>query len=255
MKIVEAYATKCPCWSKNLYQQSIGPDNKNADPNYQAFYACKPPRLILHSVGCSRASAKVQAQKWNQAGNGSAIAHAAIDAETGDVWQTLRWNMRGWHAGTAGNNCAVGVEMCESTAIRYLKVGESGYQPGKFEVLDLAKARSNCETTYRSAVELFAYLCQLLGSKPSEIRSHNEWNREHGVSGHIDPEHFWRQLGMSYTMNGFRADVAAMVQNATATGELYRIQVGAFRNRAYAEAFLHEVQEKYPGAFIKTEKQ
>ena len=26
---------------------------------------------------------------------------------------------------------------------------------------------------------------------------------------HADPEHLWRQLGMGYTMDGFRADVAA----------------------------------------------
>lgn len=26
---------------------------------------------------------------------------------------------------------------------------------------------------------------------------------------HVDPEHLWRQLGMGYTMDGFRADVAA----------------------------------------------
>ena len=40
------------------------------------------------------------------------------------------------------------------------------------------------------------------------ILSHNEAGKRGIASGHVDPEHLWRGLGMYYTMDGFRKDVA-----------------------------------------------
>lgn len=37
--------------------------------------------------------------------------------------------------------------------------------------------------------------------------------------------------------------------------KIYRVQVGAFENKAYAESFLKDVQKTYPDAFIVTNKQ
>lgn len=36
---------------------------------------------------------------------------------------------------------------------------------------------------------------------------------------HADPEHLWRQLGMGYTMDGFRADVAEAMNKNDEEGE------------------------------------
>ena len=39
------------------------------------------------------------------------------------------------------------------------------------------------------------------------IISHAEGHKRGIASNHGDPEHLWRQLGMGYTMDGFRKDV------------------------------------------------
>ena len=242
MQIVEALAVLNDCYAANLARGS---------KRYRNFQDNGPQALMLHSVGCARADGKVQAGKWNQA-NYKACAHAAIDSNTGIVYQTLPWNFLGWHCGSGANGTAndthIGVEMCESNYIRYYLPGEAGYQPGKFSILDKDKAQAHAKTTYNAAVELFAMLCVQYAIDPvSGIISHNEGGKAGIASGHIDPEHFWTQLGMSYTMDSFRKAVKAKLD----TGDtLYRIQVGAFRNKDYAEAYLAKVQKDYPNAFI-----
>lgn len=252
--IIERICTKSGCYQTNVRQKALPADKQNS--NYRAFYAEKRPLLILHSLGCARDSADVQAERWDNP-NGQAIAHACVDARNGYTVQTLPWDYRGWHAGEAGNNVTIGVETAESLSIRY--IGSTD----RFEILDKAKARQNCKTAYDGAVELFAYLCQMFGIDPlgkreingklfPEVLGHCEWNRIRGVAGHSDPEHYWAQLGMPYTMDGFRRDVKAKLEQGQTDGAIYRIQVGAFRNRAYAEAYLARVQEHFPEAYITT---
>jgi hypothetical protein len=254
-QIVEAWASQSPCWKKNLYQQSIGPKHKDADPNYQAFYQCDPD-FVVHSLGCARASAAIQSQRWNSESNTSAIAHFAVDANDGKAWQNLRLDMYGWHAGVEGNRRFIGIELCESDAIRYRGVTD------RFDILDAERAKAHAQTAYEGGVALLAELCALRGKDPmTAILSHHEWNQRRGVAGHTDPDHFWQQLGLPYTMDGFRADVAArMAEDAgepapseeSGAGIIYRVQVGAFRNRDYAESFLEQVREHFPNAFIRT---
>lgn len=214
MKIIERWATKCPCWSTNLTQQGLPPEKRSS--NYNAYYqnfANHNIYLYLHSLGCARKSADYQADRWDVATNDNAIAHAVIDSEDGDVRQVLRWDMRGWHVGGTNNNLGIGVEMCESDAIRY--IGTSA----KFEVLDMAKARSHCTTAYNSAVELFAKLCIAFELDPAtRILSHKEGGKRGIASGHVDPEHYWNGLGMGYTMDGFRSAVALKMNEIAQNG-------------------------------------
>ena len=80
----------------------------------------------------------------------------------------------------------------------------------------MATAKRNCETAYNSAVELFAYLCKELNLDPladGVIISHCEGNKRGIASNHGDPEHLWRGLKMPYTMDGFRRDVRAAMDN------------------------------------------
>lgn len=244
MRIVEAFITQNDCWASNV---------NRVDSRYRKFQDEGPQGLMLHSLGCARADGALQISKWNIP-NYSVNAHAVIDSNSGVVYQALPWNYRGWHCGSgangSANNTHVGVELGESTWIRYYQRGETDYEPGKFDVIDIGKAQNNAVVAYNAAVELFAMLCEKYAIDPmTGIISHNEGGKAGIASGHIDPEHYWRQLNMSYTMDGFRAAVKEKLEQEDV---IYRIQVGAFRNRAYAEAFLAKVQKDYPNAFITT---
>lgn len=164
--------------------------------------------LMLHSVGCAQPSAEVFIKKWNLESYDRACVHAFIDANTGTVYQTLPWNKRGWHCGDSGNNTHIGVEMCESSYISYT----SGT---KFNINNKTKAQADGRRAYKAAVELFAMLCQKYNLDPAKkgvIVSHREGYALGIASNHGDPEHYWKGLGLSYTMDGFRKDVAAQIK-------------------------------------------
>jgi len=47
------------------------------------------------------------------------------------------------------------------------------------------------------------------------IISHAEGHKRGIASNHGDPDHLWRQLGMDYSMDKFRADVAARMNGGS----------------------------------------
>lgn len=176
INIIEAFATANKC--------------------YQAVTPLYPQGIMLHSVGCAQPSAAVFARNFNQyqPGGASVCVHAFVQAD-GTVYQTLPWGMRAWHCGGSANSTHIGVEMTEpSTTMSY------------------AEAAEQIAGTYRTAVELFARLCETYGLDPladGVIIGHAEGHRRGVASNHADPEYLWRQYGMGYTMDGFRRDVAA----------------------------------------------
>lgn len=198
MEIVKSYLTRNPCYVRNA---------KKTDSRDVAFQKSGPKKLMLHSVGTPQPDAAVFVKNWNKSSYTRACVHAFISAIDGTVYQTLPWNYRGWHAGkSAGNNICVGVEMCEPSSIKY--TGGSS-----FKILDKAKAVKQCKTAYDSAVELFARLCKAYKLDPlKDITSHYEGHQAGIASNHGDPRHLWAGLGMSYTMDGFRKDVAAKIK-------------------------------------------
>lgn len=160
------------------------------NPCYTAKRKITVKGLMLHSVGCPQPSAKVFVESWNTPTK-KVCVHAFIDGNTGDVYQTLPWNHRGWHCGGSANNTHIGVEMCE---------------PPKGA--DRASARAMVQRTYDNAVSLFAHLCTVYGLDPmTDIISHREGAKRGVASNHADPEHLWSQLGMGYTMDTFRKAV------------------------------------------------
>ena len=181
--------------------QSICTDN----PCYKTGQTIKVKGLMLHSVGCNQPKAQVFVNQWSKANPITQVCpHGVIDANDGTVYQTLPWNHRGWHGGGASNSTHIGVEMCEHATIKY----SNG---GKFTVTNEADAKERVKTAYDSAVELFAYLCQEYKLNPlgdGVIVSHHEGNLRGIASNHGDPEHLWGGVGTSYTMDGFRRDVA-----------------------------------------------
>ena len=175
MKIIEAFAVKNKC--------------------YQAGAPLTPRGIMLHSVGCAQPSAAVFARSFNQyqPGGASVCVHAFVQAD-GTVYQTMPWEMRGWHCGGSANSTHIGVEMTEPSA-----------------GMTYAEAAEQIAGTYHTAVELFAALCKQYELDPAQdgvIIGHAEGHRRGVASNHADPELLWRTYDMGYTMNGFRRDVA-----------------------------------------------
>lgn len=191
MNVIERFITKNDCYRNNV--------NK-VDSRYTTFQTRGPVGLMLHSVGTPQSRAKVFADGWDVPGKDVAV-HAVLQAD-GTVYQCLPWNFRGWHAGGTANNTHIGVEMTEPDQIRYTG-------GANFTVTDLTAARQQAEGCYRTAVDLFAMLCRDLGLSPDTIISHAEGAKQGIASGHADPEHLWRGLGLGYTMDSFRKAVAA----------------------------------------------
>lgn len=226
MKIIEKFLTKNPC--------------------YTCGRTITPKGLMLHSVGCPQPSAMVFINQWNPPSNGREVCvHGFIDGNTGDVYQTLPWNRRGWHAGGSANNTHIGVEMCEPSCIKY--TGGSS-----FTCSDTAKAKEVAKRTYDAAVELFAYLCKQYKLDPladGVIISHKEGHARGVASNHGDPEHLWKGLKLSYTMDGFRKDVKAAMGGTASTQEpaqktIYRVQCGAYAVKANADKLAAQLEKK-----------
>lgn len=225
MKIIQSILTKNPCY---IVGQRITVKG-----------------LMLHSVGTSQPSAMVFIKQWNPPANGRQVCvHGFIDGNTGDVYQTLPWNYRGWHGGTLANNTHIGVEMCEPSTIKYTG-GAS------FKDLNPAKSKEVVMRTYNAAVELFAYLCKQYNLDPLKdgvIISHAEGYKRGIASNHGDPDHLWKSYGLS--MDGFRAAVHDRMNpgntaSSSQKDEIYRVrkspndaktQKGAYRNLNGAKA-------------------
>lgn len=187
MELIESIMTKNPC--------------------YTAGRKITVKGLMLHSVGCPQPSAQAFIKNWNNPNYKSACVHAFIDGNTGIAYQTLPWNHRGWHGGGASNNTHIGVEMCEPACIEYV----SG---SKFTCKNVAAAKACVDRTYKTAVELFAMLCKKFNLNPlKDIVSHREGHALGIATNHGDPEHLWKGVGLSYTMDGFRNDVKKKMNN------------------------------------------
>ena len=163
---------------------------------YQAGAPLTPRGIMLHSVGTPQPSAAVFARSFNQyqPGGVSVCVHAFAQAD-GTVYQTLPWEMRGWHCGGSANSTHIGVEMTEPSA-----------------GMTRSEAAEQIAGTYRTVVELFAELCKQYELDPAQdgvIIGHAEGHRRGVASNHADPELLWRTYDMGYTMDGFRRDVAA----------------------------------------------
>ena len=176
MQIIQAFVTQNKC--------------------YQAGAPLTPRGIMLHSVGTPQPSAAVFARSFNQyqPGGVSVCVHAFAQAD-GTVYQTLPWEMRGWHCGGSANSTHIGVEMTEPSA-----------------GMTRSEAAEQIAGTYRTVVELFAELCKQYELDPAQdgvIIGHAEGHRRGVASNHADPEYLWQQYGMGYTMDGFRRDVAA----------------------------------------------
>lgn len=168
---------------------------------YQAGAPLTPQGIMLHSIGTPQPSAAVLARYFDQyqPGGQSVCVHAFVQAD-GTVYQTLPWEMRGWHCGGAANNTHIGIEMTEPDVS-----------------MPYAAAAEQITGTYRTAVALFAQLCGVYGLDPladGVIIGHAEGHRRGVASNHADPAYLWDTYGMGFTMDGFRRAVAEAMAGA-----------------------------------------
>ncbi len=212
MKLVESFMTRHVCYKTAKIRPVKG--------------------LMLHSVGCSQPKASAFIKSWNTETFTRAGIHAFIDGNDGTVYQTLPWEYRAGHCGSSingsANNTHIGVEMCEPATIKYTS-------DFTFKVLDEKDAKAVAKRTYEAAVELFAMLCKKYALDPladGVIISHAEGHARGIASNHGDPEHFWKGLGMSYTMDGFRNDVKKALDGIKDAGT----QSSVFKGITEAEA-------------------
>lgn len=196
MKIVESFLTKNDC--------------------YKGGRTITPKGLMLHSVGVGQPDAAVFLRNWNKSGLTKCV-HGVISAKDGTIYQTLPWNRRGWHGGGSSNNTHIGVEMCEPSQIQY--TGGASFKVKGNTPAEIAankeKAIAAAMITYNAAVELYAMLCKQYKLDPmKDICSHAEGYKKKIASNHGDPDHIWRQLGMSVSMDTFRAAVKAEMEKS-----------------------------------------
>lgn len=162
----------------------------------------KPRGVMVHSTGANNPYLRryiapddgrlgePSSRHWNQGGVGACV-HAMIGKlADGSVcaYQTLPWNMRGWHCGRSGNDTHIAFEICEDG------LTDEGY----------------FRATYQAAVELTAYLCKLYHLDPQAdgvVLCHSEGYARGIASNHADVMHWWGRYGVS--MDDFRRDVAA----------------------------------------------
>jgi len=117
------------------------------------------------------------------------------------TYQTLPWNMRGWHCGGSGNDTHIGFEICE-------------------DGLDDA---SYFSAVYREAAELCAYLCREYGLTEKDVICHSEGYKLGIASNHSDVMHWFPRFGKS--MDAFRAEVRKLLED-TGNSKTYIVQKG-----------------------------
>lgn len=164
--------------------------------------------IMLHSVGSAQPSAKAYASSFNTFNpNGSEVCPHAFIQSDGTVYQLLPWDMKGWHAGGSANSSHIGLEMCESSSIVYIDDTQLYAED--------ESAVEYTRNTYEAAARLCAALCIRYELDPLEsgvIISHSEGNARGMASAHHDPEHLWDGLGLDYSMDSFRLEVAAIMK-------------------------------------------
>ena len=154
--------------------------------------------IMVHSTGCNNTNVDTYLNCWNQhrPGGRQVCVHAFIgklsDGSVG-TYQTLPWDMVGWHSGQGANGNAnfmgyIGFEICED---------------------DLTD-RVYFEKVYREAVELCVYLCQQFGLTEKDILCHSEGHAIGIASNHADVMHWFPKFGKN--MDTFRSDVKAELE-------------------------------------------
>lgn len=226
---------------------------------YKAGKAIVPKGIMVHSTGANNPNLKryvgpddgllginQYGNHWNTAtpGGRQVCVHAFIGKlKDGSIatYQTLQWNMVGWHSGSGSKGNAnylgyIGFEICEDG------LTDTAY----------------FNKVYTEAVELCVYLCKQYNLTEKDIICHSEGHTLGIASNHGDVMHWFPKHGKN--MDTFRAAVKAGLAateapapvTPTASKKYYRVQVGAYSVKANADAMLAKIKAAgFTDAFIK----
>lgn len=195
------------------------------DFNFTQYYLTKnecylsgkkmtPAGIIVHSTGANNKTLKryigpddgklgvnKYGNHWNQVMDREVCVHAFIGTladGTVACYQTLPWDMVGWHSGRGANGSAnnmgyIGFEICED---------------------DLTDAKYFNEI-YEMAAHLCAYLCQEYNIPIEKVICHSEAHTLGIASNHGDVMHWFPKFGKN--MDTFRTYVKTLVGNIKPT--------------------------------------
>ncbi len=184
---------------------------------------------------------------WNQyrPGGQQICCHAFIGKlKDGTIatYQILPWDCKGWNNGGSSNNTHIAFEICE----------------------DDRTDKVYFDKVYKEAVELCAYLCKMYNIDVSNVIDHAEGYKKGIASNHGDVGHWFPKFGKS--MDTFRKDVTAQIkanEAAASSGSggktettgnvMYRVQVGAYKVKANAEAMKKKLKDAGFDAIIKVD--
>lgn len=189
---------------------------------FKAGRTIVPRGVMVHSTGANNPSLRRYVQPddgllgqnpngnhWNQPGVNKCV-HAFIGRTAAGktaVYQTLPWEHRGWHCGGKGNDTHLSFEICEDG------LEDEGY----------------FKEVYQAAVELTAMLCRRFGLDPladGVVVDHREGNLRGIASAHGDVAHWFSRFGR--TMDDFRADTAAQMEEDDMTQETFNEMMEAY---------------------------
>lgn len=148
----------------------------------------------------------IYGNSWNRSG-ADVAPHAAIGKLADGsyaVVKTLEYTQPCWGAAFGPNGSYDGRIKVNGAKIA------GGPLNVQFEMIEDGSAgdKNHCKAMYELAVDFCVYLCRLFPSiKIENIISHKEAHARGRGSNHGDPESYWKRCGMSYTMDGFRAEV------------------------------------------------
>ena len=173
------------------------------NPCYKIGKKIIPKGIMVHSTGANNPNLSryipfghnPNSNHWNQSST-KVCVHGFIGKDIDGnvrVYQTLPWNIRGWHCNKgkngSGNDTYISFEICE----------------------DNLTDKTYFEQVYNCAVELCAYLCKIYKFNPyKQIICHSEGHKLGIASNHADVMHWFPRHGKS--MNIFRDDVALKIK-------------------------------------------
>ena len=178
---------------------------------YKAGRAITPKGIMVHSTGANNPNLKRYVgpddgllgknqynNHWNQnTPDGRQVCVHGFIGKLADgtiaTYQTLPWNMRGWHCGGSGNDTHISFEICEDG------LTDAAY----FNAI------------YKEAAELCAYLCKQYGLTEKNVICHSEGYKLGIASNHGDVMHWFPRFGKN--MDTFRIEVGKLLAASAPT--------------------------------------
>lgn len=182
--------------------------------NIKCPYSMKPTRIVVHNTA-NDASARNEIS-YMISNNNEVSFHYAVDDK--EVVQGIPENRNAWHCGDGangvGNRQGIAIEIC------YSKSGGDRFIQAE-----------------KNAVDLIVSILKKYNWGIDRVTKHQDYNGEYCPH---------RTLDMGW--DRFIKMIEAKMNN-----KLYKVQVGAFANKANADRLCNELKAKGYSAFVKTE--